>query len=85
MSDRDGILEHWRLMAQAHPYGTTLLENDNNVLMTLEACLRHVYFQAITNLFNIQCLKRAEGLATGVEIPHAGYWIVPDWRESEAS
>lgn len=81
---REGIPEHWRLMAQAHPNGITLLESDDVVLMTLEACLRHVYFEAITHLFNIQRLKRAQGLPTRVEIPHVGYWVVPGWDRSEA-
>jgi hypothetical protein len=81
---RDGIPDHWRLMAQAHPAGITLQEDDNLVLMTFEACLRHVYFEAITHLYNIQRLKRAQGLTAQVDLPRVGYWMVQGWDQSEA-
>lgn len=82
--ERDGIPDHWRLMAQAHPVGITLQENDKLVQMTLEACMRHVYFEAITHLYNIQRLKRAQGLTAQVALPRVGYWMVEGWDRSEA-
>lgn len=82
--ERDGIPDHWRLMAQAHPVGITLQENDNLVRMTFEACFRHLYFEAITHLYNIQRLKRAQGLMAQVDLPRVGYWVVQGWDQSEA-
>jgi hypothetical protein len=82
--ERDGIPDHWRLMAQAHPVGITLQESDNVVLMTFEACFRHLYFEAITHLYNIQRLKRAQGLTAQVDLPRVGYWVVQGWDQSEA-
>ena len=46
--------------------------------MTLEATIRHVYFEETTHLYNIQRLKRAQGLPTVVDIPRVGYWVLPD-------
>ena len=77
--------EHWRLMLQAHPTGVTRATVPNKLLMTLEATFRHVYFEAITHLFNMQRLKRAQGLPTVVEVPRLGYWVLDGWDRSEAS
>lgn len=81
---RDGIPDHWRLMAQAHPVGITLQASDNLILMTFEACFRHLYFEAMTHLYNIQRLKRAQGLTAQVDLPRVGYWVVQGWDQSEA-
>ena len=51
--------------------------------LTLEATFRHLYFEIITHLYNIQRLKRAQGLTTRVEIPYEGYWALPDWDRTE--
>jgi hypothetical protein len=76
---------HWHLMIQAHPNGVTPAEEPDKLVMTLEATFRHMYFEEITHLYNIQRLKRAQGLPTVVEVPRVGYWILDDWDRSEAS
>lgn len=75
---------HWHLMIQAHPSGVTPAEAPDKLVMTLEATFRHMYFEEITHLYNIQRLKRAQGLPTVVEVPRVGYWILDDWDRSEA-
>ena len=56
---------------------------DNGFAMTIEATLRHIYFEETTHLYNIQRLKRAQGLPTLVEVPRVGYWVVDGWDRSE--
>ena len=55
----------------------------SRVYCTLEATFRHRYYEHITHLYNIQRLKRAQGLNTLVEVPFEGYWALPDWDRSE--
>ena len=45
--------------------------------------MRNIYFEETTHLYNIQRLKRAQGLATAVEVPRVGYWVVEGWDTSE--
>jgi hypothetical protein len=73
----------WRLMIQAHPHGVTPADTPDKQVITLEATFRHLYFEELTHLFNIQRLKRAQGLATVVEVPRVGYWTLDDWDRSE--
>ena len=73
----------WRLMIQAHPHGVTPADAPDKQVMTLEATFRHLYFEELTHLFNIQRLKRAQGLATVVEVPRVGYWVLEEWDRSE--
>jgi hypothetical protein len=77
--------EHWRLMHRAHPHGVSLDTASSRVLMTIEAILRHIYFEETTHLYNIQRLKRAQGLCTTVEVPCVGYWALDGWDRSEPS
>ena len=51
--------------------------------ITLEATLRHRYFEYLAHLYNIQRLKRAQGLTPAVDIPFEGYWAQPSWDRSE--
>ena len=75
---------HWALMAQAHPTGIRWDPKDSALsYMTREATFRHMYFVDITHLYHIQRLKRAQGLATRVALPHEGYLVLPDWDRSE--
>ena len=74
--------DHWRLMHQAHPSGLTLVES-SKLVMTIEATLRHIYFEETTHLYNIQRLKRAQGLSTAVAVPRVGYWALDGWDRSE--
>ena len=73
----------WRQLEKAHPTGTRWTEPDT-IHLTLEATFRHLYYEAITHLYNIQRLKRAQGLTAKVEVPFEGYWALPDWDRSEA-
>jgi hypothetical protein len=74
----------WPLFYQAHPRGVKIdPEDSSQVYMTLEASFRHRYFEHITHLYNIQRLKRAQGLAARVELPFEGYMALPGWDRSE--
>ncbi|PKB80893.1 MAG: hypothetical protein BZY88_07725 [SAR202 cluster bacterium Io17-Chloro-G9] len=53
------------------------------IYITLEATFRHRYFEHITHLYNIQRLKRAQGLSTVVDIPMEGYLALPSWDLSQ--
>ena len=75
--------EHWRLMHRAHPSGATFDAASGKLVMTIEATLRHIYFEETTHLYNIQRLKRAQGLSTIVEVPRVGYWVLDGWDRSE--
>lgn len=74
---------HWHLMQQAHPAGLTLVDAGRTMVMTLEATLRHMYYEETTHLYNIQRLKRAQGLATVVDVPQVGYWVLEGWDRSQ--
>jgi hypothetical protein len=74
----------WRLMIRAHPSGVTPADAPGQQIMTLEATFRHLYFEELTHLYNIQRLKRAQGLPTVVDIPRVGYWILEEWDRSKA-
>ena len=66
------------------PGGLRLDPNDDSaVYMTLEATFLHRYYEHTTHLYNIQRLKRAQGLPTRIEIPFEGYWATPNWDRSE--
>jgi hypothetical protein len=45
--------------------------------------LRHLYFEEVTHLYNVQRLKRAQGLPTVVVVPRVGYWVLDGWDRSE--
>ena len=73
----------WDLMQRAHPTGLTPTSDPTVSNMTLEATIRHLYFEEITHLYNIQRLKRAQGLPPAVDLPRVGYWAVEGWDTSE--
>ena len=70
------------LMGKAHVSGVTRID-ERTVQLTLEWTLRHIYFEQTTHLYNIQRLKRAQGLSPVVEVPRVGYWVVEGWDRSE--
>ena len=77
---------HWPQFVKAHPRGVRWHETEPLfTYVTLEATFRHLYFEVITHLYNVQRLKRAQGLATVVEVPYEGYWALPDWDRSEGT
>ena len=73
----------WDLMIKAHSAGFTASSEPGKQIMTLEACMRHIYFEEITHLYNIQRLKGAQRLPAIVDLPRVGYWAVDGWDRSE--
>ncbi len=72
---------HW---LQAHPSGVRQDPEDSSQgYISLEATFRHRYFEYLTHLYNIQRLKKAQGLPVRVEVPYEGYHALPDWDRSE--
>jgi hypothetical protein len=64
----------------AHPDGFASSPADPTYwTLTLEGTVRHMYFEAITHLYNIQRLKRAQGLSVCIDLPRVGYYILPGW------
>ncbi len=74
----------WDMMLKAHPSGISVSEDETKRIMDFEAMVRHMYFEEVTHLFNIQRLKRAQGIPTVSEVPRVGYWTVEGWDISEA-
>jgi hypothetical protein len=72
----------WAMMTQAHPHGVTVTPDGGT--LTLEATFRHMYFEYITHMFNMQRMKRAQGLPVIVRLPNEGYHTVPGWDVTEA-
>ena len=77
--------QQWELMIKAHPTGFTVTDDPAKKIMTLEATIRHLYFEEVTHLYNIQRLKRAQGLRAVADLPRVGYWVVDGWDTSEPS
>lgn len=76
--------DYWQLMLLAHPDGIRPDPSQpQEYLMNFEATVRHMYFEDVTHLYNIQRLKRAQGLAGAVNVPRAGYWTLEGWDRSE--
>ena len=75
---------HWDLMIDAHPTGIDRNAETGISVLTMEGTFRHMYFELITHLFNVQRLKRAQGLEATVDLPKVGYYILDGWDISEA-
>ena len=71
------------LVNRAHPHGIVMDADAGTETTTLEATFRHMYFEETTHLYNIQRLKRAQGLPTVSEVPEVGYWMLDGWDRSE--
>ena len=81
LRSRVGGQLHW---LAAHPNGVREDPNDPPWgWVTLEATFRHRYYEYLTHLFNIQRLKKAQGLEVQVDVPFEGYHALPDWDRSE--
>lgn len=68
----------WRLMVKAHPRGVTL-DPDGGGTLTLEATFRHMYYEYLTHLYNMQRIKNALGETVVVRLPNEGYHTVRGW------
>ena len=74
----------WSLFSQAHPSGIHPVPNDPSLIyLSLEATMRHRWFEYTTHLYNVQRLKRAQGLSARAEIPFEGYFALLGWDRSE--
>lgn len=79
-----GDSELWSGLRQANYTGIRLKPNHpGRIYISLEATFRHRYFEHITHLYNIQRLKRAQGLAPVADIPMEGYLALPTWDLSQ--
>ena len=79
-----GDSELWSELRQANYTGIRLKPNHpGRIYISLEATFRHRYFEHITHLYNIQRLKRAQGLAPVADIPMEGYLALPTWDLSQ--
>ena len=76
--------QHWDLMINAHPTGIDRDRKTGISILTMEGTFRHMYFELITHLFNIQRLKRAQGLEAASDLPSVGYYVLDGWDVSEA-
>ena len=73
----------WAMMTQAHPQGATG-DASGGGTMTLEATFRHMLYEYLTHMYNMQRMKRALGLPVIVRLPDEGYHTLPGWDTSEA-
>ena len=74
----------WSLFSQAHPSGIHPVPNDPSLIyLSLEATMRHRWFEYTTHLYNVQRLKRAQGLSARAEILFEGYFALLGWDRSE--
>ena len=63
------LAPQWDLMIKAHSAGFTITSEPDKEIWTLEASMRHIYFEEITHLYNIQRLKRAQSLPACADLP----------------
>ena len=69
---------------EAHPSGVRPdPTNPGQGYISLEATFRHRYYEYIAHLYNIQRLKKAQGLPAVVSIPIEGYLATAGWDLSE--
>ena len=74
----------WAEHREIFPDGVREYPGDaSKVYMTLEATFLHRYYEYLAHLYNIQRLKKAQGLEPVVEVPFEGYWALPGWDRSE--
>ena len=74
----------WSGIRQADYMGIRLNPNHSGrIYRPLETTFRHRYFEHITHLYNVQRLKRAQGLAPLADIPMEGYLALPNWDLSQ--
>ena len=69
---------------EVHPNGLRVdSAGPTQTHVSLEVTFRHRWFEYITHLYNIQRLKKAQGLTAKVDMPFEGYWSAKDWDRSE--
>ncbi|MBM4405153.1 MAG: hypothetical protein FJ039_03085 [Chloroflexi bacterium] len=71
-------------VAAAHPTGYEAdPQAPGHYRISFEATFRHIYYELTTHLYNIQRIKRAQGLKTVTKTPVEGYHTLPHWDRSE--
>jgi len=86
LRERTIVLElgpRWELLRQAHPTGIRPAAEPGGWEMSLEACFRHLHFEFIAHLYDIQRLKRAQGEIAVCDLPEEGYLLLPGWDRTE--
>ena len=75
----------WKNLETMKP-GTVYQDSSNppRWCLTLEGTCWHLYYELVTHLYNVQRIKKAQGLPTRSDLPQEGYWTLPHWDRSEA-
>ena len=74
----------WAEHPEIFPDGVLEYPGDSSkVYLTLEASFSHRYFEYLAHLFNVQRLKKAQGLEPAVKLHFEGYMALPGWDISE--
>ena len=84
--ERTLVLElgpEWELLQQAHQAGIRPAKEPGNWEISLEATFRHLHFECIAHVYNIQRIKRAQGLIAVCDLPDEGYHLLPGWDRTE--
>ena len=89
-------LQQKKTTGQSYPYLQMLYEEAPPTSMiritgksdifefTLEATITLMYYETITHIYNVQRLKRAQGLRSVTDLPRVGFWVLSGWDRSEA-
>ncbi len=74
----------WAQHPEIFPNGIREYPGDaSKVYLTLEGTFLHRYYEYVAHLYNVQRLKKAQGLEVMVEVPVEGYYALPEWDRSE--
>jgi len=87
LRERKVVLElgpTWEILQQAHPTGVSPAGEPGTWEITLEATFRHLYFECLAHLYDIQRLKVVQGEIAVCELPEEGYRLLPEWEQTEA-
>ena len=70
----------WEKFTQVHKDGINRDPKDPNTwIFTLEAKLRHLYYEHLAHIRTVQRLKGLQGLETAVTVPREGYLTFEDY------
>jgi len=68
----------WEQRSQAHATGLRRVDEQGNWEISLEATFRHLHYEVIAHVNDIQRNKRAQGEIAVCELPEEGYILLPD-------
>lgn len=77
----------WAYVIQTLPRGAEMVDDPPaHIRYNLEGSLWMVFYELLTHVRTIQRLKRAQGLASAVELPRVGYLRLPEyWGDTDAN